>query len=340
MSRSISLASTGCWLLFAGLAQGQSLVNQYCVGCHNEKSKTGNLSLDKLDVARPGDAPEVWEKVVRKLRAGMMPPAGMPRPDRATFDTFTTKLETELNRAAAAKPNPGTTGLHRLNRAEYANAIRDLLALDVDAATLLPADDSSEGFDNIAAALAVSPALVERAVSTAQKISRMAVGNLLTSPATVTYRASGEGPSTAHLDMPLGTQGGILARHFFPLDAEYSIKVRARSGGIGVGGAGAPGEQLELVLNGERVKLVNGTSLDAKISVKAGPQSIGAAFVRKGPPGADDVWQVFAASSAVSSIVITGPVSISTTDASILNSRSACSRIAAFSRTNFSCDSA
>ena len=126
--------------------------------------------------------------MVRKVRAGMMPPSGAPRPDRAQLDAFAAKLETELDRAAALKPNPGNPGLHRLNRTEYANAIRDLLALDVDAATLLPADDSSEGFDNIADALAVSPALLERYAAAAAKISRLAVGDPLITPSTATYR--------------------------------------------------------------------------------------------------------------------------------------------------------
>jgi hypothetical protein len=287
----------------------QALLNQYCVGCHNEKLKTAGLMLDKLDLSHPGQDPQAWEKVVRKVRAGMMPPAGMPRPDRGTFDTWTAKLEAGLDRAAAAKPNPGSTGLHRLNRTEYTNAIRDLLAIEVDGSTVLPADDSSEGFDNIADALAVSPALIERYVGAAGKISRLAVGNMLISPATVTYRAPADLSQTEHVDgLPLGTRGGLLVRHTFPLDAEYAIKVRARSAGIGVGGPGAGGEELEVVLNGERVKLATGGTVDAKIPVKAGPQDIGAAYVRKAPPGADDIWQVFAGNSSVSSIAITGPL--------------------------------
>jgi hypothetical protein len=233
----------------------------------------------------------------------------MPRPDRATLDAWTAKLETGLDRAAASQPNPGSTGLHRLNRTEYTNAIRDLLALDVDEATVLPADDSSEGFDNIADALAVSPALIERYVAAAGKISRLAVGNMLITPSTVTYRVPADLAQTEHVEgLPLGTRGGMLVRHTFPLDAEYSFKVRARSAGIGVGGAGASGEELELVLNGERVKLVTGGTVDAKIPVKAGPQDIGAAYVRKAPPGADDIWQTFAGNSSVSSIAITGPL--------------------------------
>ncbi len=304
MIRAILLVS-----MLAGFASGQSLVNQYCTGCHSEKLKTGNLVLEKLDASQPGNAPEVWEKVVRKVRAGMMPPSGVPRPSRAELDHFAANLEAGLDRAAALKPNPGAASLHRLNRAEYANAIRDLLSLDMDAATLLPADDSSEGFDNIADALAISPALVERYVAAATKISRLAVGDPLTTPSTATYRAPADTPASKHVDgLPLGTQGGMLVQHYFPLDGEYTIKVRSRSGGIGVGGAGASGERLEVVLNGERLQLVNGTSADLKVSVKAGPQMIGAAFVRKSPPGADDMWQTYAGASAVSSLAITGPL--------------------------------
>jgi cytochrome c551/c552 len=318
MNRAIPIAGVLLIAVIAGNQQiarpqdpapDRALLNQYCVGCHNEKTKTAGLMLDNLDLSHPGQDPEAWEKVVRKLRAGMMPPAGMPRPDRATLDTWTAKLETELDRAAEAKPNPGSTGLHRLNRTEYTNAIRDLLAIDVDGSTVLPADDSSEGFDNIADALAVSPALIERYVAAAGKISRLAVGNLLITPSTVTYRAPADLSQSEHVEgLPLGTRGGMLIRHTFPLDAEYAIKVRARSAGIGVGGVGPSGEELELVLNGERVKLSTNGTVDARIPVKAGPQDIGAAYVRKSPPGADDIWQVFAGNSSVSSIAITGPL--------------------------------
>jgi cytochrome c551/c552 len=286
----------------------QAVLNQYCITCHNEKTKTAGLMLDKLDYAHPGPNAEIWEKVVRKVRAGMMPPGGAPRPDRATMDAFAAKLERELDRAAAASPNPGFTGLHRLNRTEYAYAIRDLLALDIDASTLLPADDSSEGFDNIADALGVSPALVERYTSAASKVSRWAVGNMLTSNFTVTYRAPGDLKQTEHIDgLPLGTRGGILVHYNFPLDAEYDFKIRARGGGIGVGGVGVKGEELELTLNGERVKIAAGTSLEARVKVKAGPQTVGAAYIRQSPPGADDLWHVYASSSIVSNVMISGP---------------------------------
>ena len=146
----------------------EALLHQYCTGCHNEKLKTGGLVLEKLDPAHPEGSPEIWEKVVRKVRAGMMPPSGARRPDRASLDSFAATIATGLDRAAAARPSPGTTGLHRLNRTEYANAIRDLLSLEIDISSLLPADDSSEGFDNIAEALSVSPALLERYVYAAE----------------------------------------------------------------------------------------------------------------------------------------------------------------------------
>ena len=287
----------------------QALLNRYCLTCHNEKTRTAGLALDTLDFVHPGKNAETWEKAVRKVRAGMMPPGGAPRPDPATLDAFAAKLEVELDRAAVANPNPGFAGLHRLNRTEYANAIRDLLALEIDAATLLPADDSSEGFDNIADALSVSPALVERYAAAATKVSRMAVGNLLTSAFTTTYRVPGDLSQTGHIDgLPLGTRGGILVQHNFPLDAEYDFKVRGRSGGIGVGGTGQSGEEFELIVNGERVKVATGTLVDVRMKVKAGPQSVGAAYLKRSPPGADDVWQIYAASSVVSNLAITGPL--------------------------------
>jgi hypothetical protein len=290
-------------------AQDRALLDKYCVGCHNQKAKTAGLMLDTLDFSHPGDHAEIWEKVVRKIRAGMMAPSGMPRPDRASLDAFAGKLEEGLDRAAAGKPHPGAPGLHRLNRTEYANAMRDLLDLDVDVTTLLPADDSSEGFDNIADALAISPALVERYAAAAAKISRLAVGDILASPSTATYRVPSDLSQADHIEgLPLGTRGGLLVHHNFPLDAEYSIKVRARSAGIGVGGVGPAGEELEVIVNGERAVLTTTGAADLRIPVRAGPQTIGAAYVRQSPPGADDIWQTYAGNSSVQSIAITGPL--------------------------------
>ncbi|HEV3333676.1 MAG TPA: DUF1587 domain-containing protein, partial [Bryobacteraceae bacterium] len=204
--------------------QPQAVLHQYCITCHNQKLKTGGLVLDTLDLGLIGANAETWEKVVRKVRAGMMPPAGALRPGRKALDAFAASVEDALDRAAAANPNPGRTPLHRMNRGEYANAIRDLLAVDVDAATLLPADDSSNGFDNIADVLGVSPALLERYVSAAAKISRLAVGDPETAPLDVTYTVKGDLTQTVTLDgLPLGTRGGTAIRHNFPLDGEYLI---------------------------------------------------------------------------------------------------------------------
>src|SRR5215469_3508544 len=275
-------------------AQDRALLDQYCVTCHNEKLKTGGLALDKLSLEHPADNAETWEKVIRKLRAGMMPPAGARRPDRAALDAFTHKLEADLDRAAAPNPNPGTVGVHRINRSEYANAIRDLLDLEIDAATLLPSDDSSEGFDNIADALGVSPALLERYVSAATKISRVAVGDPAISPSTATYRAPGDLTQSEHLEgLPLGTRGGILIHHTFPLDAEYTFRIRSRVGGLG-NIRQARDEDLEITLNGARVKLIKlESSIEFKLPVKAGPQTLGVAIVKNTDPGDDDLWQVY-----------------------------------------------
>ena len=288
----------------------QMLVDTYCVSCHNARTLSGNLSLAGLDVANPADHPETFEKVIRKVRAGLMPPAGMPRPERATLDGFAASLETKLDRAAALKPNPGSHLLHRMNRTEYANTIRDLLHLDVDATTLLPADDSSEGFDNIADALRVSPALVERYTSAAVKVSRLAVGNLLLTASTATYRVPADLAQSSHLDgLPLGTRGGTLIEHTFPLDAEYSFRIRVRGAAIGLAAANLSGEEIELSLDGQRIKLVPATAtIDLKLPITAGPHAIGVTFVRKPPAGADDVWEIFATNSGVQSVAITGPL--------------------------------
>src|SRR5205085_3775444 len=235
---------------------------------------------------------ELWEKVIRKLRAGLMPPTGAPRPDRAVLDDLRGTLEASSDRAALAKPNPGVTALHRLNRTEYANAVRDLTAVDVDITTILPADDSSEGLDNIADVLGTSPALIERYVGAAAKISRLAIGDTDISPLSTTYKVRGDLSQDKHIDgLPAGTRGGLVIRHNFPVDGEYLFKFSLLKVNFGpqYGGA-AKGEQLEMSLNGERVTLLDlkATSyyyirggggggqvpLEIKLPVKAGPQTI------------------------------------------------------------------
>ncbi len=209
MARRITIA---CWLLAAGsalLAQ-PALVDKYCVTCHNQRAKIAELALDKADVANPSVSAETWEKVIGKLRSNAMPPPGLPRPDKTTRDAFVKYLETSLDRAAAAKPNPGRTVLHRLNRAEYANAIRDLLGVEFDAASLLPADDSGFGFDNIADVLSVSPMLTERYLAAARKISRLAVGDPTIQPATEVFSVSKllKQDDRVSEDLPFGSRAG------------------------------------------------------------------------------------------------------------------------------------
>ena len=211
----------------ASSAQHQALVSQYCVTCHNERLKTGGLVLDAAAVATPSGDVETWEKVTRKLRAGLMPPPGSPRPAAANLDAFTGWLEGELDRAAARSPNPGRPMLHRLNRSEYANAIRDLLQLDVDAALLLPPDDSAFGFDNVSDVLGVSPSLQERYLTAASTISALAVGDTRMRPGGETYRVAQDLSQDQHIDgLPLGTLGGTRVRHIFPVDGEYDIQTK------------------------------------------------------------------------------------------------------------------
>jgi mono/diheme cytochrome c family protein len=318
--------------------QQQALLNQYCITCHNQKLKTGGLELDKLDLAHAGANAETWEKVVRKLRAGMMPPAGARRPDREALDALAAAVESALDRAASANPNPGRAPLHRMNRLEYANAIRDLLAVQVDPATLLPADDSSNGFDNIADVLGVSPALLERYVSAAAKISRLAIGDPQTAPLDTTYTVKGDLTQTVTLEgLPPGTRGGTLIRHNFPLDGEYLIKLSLSKLSFGqVFGEGAEGQELEVTLNGRRVKLYKldpvpmffmrevpghpapleplsdpseervkmspDIHLEFRLKVKAGPQTLEVAFLQKSYAASEDLVHRPAASTFDSNI--------------------------------------
>ena len=303
-----ALALSACLPVTAQLpaSSDQHFVAQYCQVCHNDRLRTGGLSLQQMDPAQAGRSPETWEKVVRKLRAGMMPPAGMPRPERAVIDTFVSHVESALDRYAALHPNAGTVGLHRLNRAEYANAIRDLLALKIDVSTLLPSDDSSEGFDNIADALEVSPALLESYVGAATKISRLAVGDPSITPSTNTWRAPSDLSQTKHIEgLPIGTRGGILVDYTFPLDAEYSFRIRTRSSGFGVGSGALP-IPIEITLDGARID-PGKSAIDFRLKVTAGPHTIGVAMPAYDPAGADDVYAVYPDNAAITSVVITGP---------------------------------
>ena len=208
----------------------RALLDRYCVVCHNERRRTGGLALDTLDVSRVGEAPDVWERVVLKLRGGMMPPAGRPRPGPAEYEGFRSWLEAELDRVAASRREPGRVPTHRLNRAEYANAVRDLLALEIDGTELLPADDVGHGFDNLAGTLALSPALMERYLSAARRISRLAVGDPTIGPGftSKTYVVPINMAQNDRMseDLPFGSRAGLAVRHRFPLDGEYVLTVR------------------------------------------------------------------------------------------------------------------
>ena len=267
-------------------------LDEYCFDCHNKNTRTAGLALDTLDVTHMATHAETWEKVVRKLRAGMMPPAGYPRPDAAEYEGLIRSMEAELDRTAV--PRLPAPGLHRLNRAEYTNAIRDVLGLEVDASKFLPSDDSTHGFDNQAGTLTGSPALVEAYRSAAGKISRMAVGDV-TAATQAIYRVPEDTSQDDHIDgLPFGTRGGLVVEHQFPADGEYVIKVwPVNKGNMDNNNAFGEirGEQLEVLLDSDRIKLfdwdrevgrgapVHQGTADFRFAVKAGQHQIGVTFL-------------------------------------------------------------
>ena len=308
-------AWTGLACMQAAAPTPRALLDQYCVTCHNQKLKTAGLLLDKADPTNVSLDPETWEKVVRKVRAGAMPPQGMPRPDQAARERFAVSLETSLDHAAAAKPNPGRTPVHRLNRAEYANAIHDLLTIDVDVTGLLPADDESYGFDNIAETLRMSPVLLERYLSAARKISRLAVGDTNIIPSYDTYRVRPDLGQDEHIEgLPLGTRGGILIDHNFALDGQYDFKTKlalntsAKVRGLDypndfvitvdgaivhratIGGKADEDASDDNSSDGENAILAR---LEAKVPIKAGPHTVGVAFIRKTSAQPDGVMEPY-----------------------------------------------
>ena len=267
-----------------------AFVTTYCVGCHDERVKAGNLVFDGTDTARVGESSEMWEKVIRKLRAGLMPPVGRLRPDETVYNGFREWLEGELDHAAAERLDPGRTEtFHRLNRMEYGNAVRDLLDLEVDVTSLLPADDSSYGFDNMAGVLRISPALVERYLDAAKKVSRMAVGSVLSTVDRSIYRAA---PDAQQFDrgegLPFGTRGGMLVQHLFSQDGEYEIVAE-------VDGTTAEENQIEIAIEGEQMMLIpvapesplarsyssQPKTVSVRVPVAAGPHSVSVTFYKQ-----------------------------------------------------------
>ncbi|MEE2839711.1 MAG: DUF1592 domain-containing protein [Acidobacteriota bacterium] len=314
----------------------RAVLDRYCVVCHNQQIGTAGLALDTMNVEQISEGAAVWEKVLRKLQGRAMPPAGMPRPDEATYDSLATYLEQELD---SAESNPGRPVLHRLNRAEYTNAIRDLLALEIDGASLLPADDSGYGFDNIGDVLSVSPMLLERYMSAARKISRLAIGDHTGHPDSETHvvpRFLGQQDRTSN-ELPFGSRGGLAVRHFFPLDGDYLFKVRLKTSYdgsriLGLLDIHSEPHQLDIHLDRQRVGhfTVGGTDrvplgyrtspfgeaaldahLEVRLPVAAGPHLVGVSFLKETWAREQMIQPTFASTESeepgVGSVTISGP---------------------------------
>jgi mono/diheme cytochrome c family protein len=309
----------------------KALVDQYCVVCHNDRARTGGLSLQHADFVDVPKGAETWEKVIRKLGVGAMPPQGMPRPSASALQGLASYLETSIDRAAAAHPNPGRVSMHRLNRAEYANAIHDLLDLNVNATDLLPPDDEAAGFDNMADVLRMSPSLMERYLSASWNISRRAVGDMAIAPSTTVYRVRPDLSQDQHIaGLPLGTRGGIVENHTFPLNASYIVKVRMWRNTFDLMRGMEDAHQIEISIDGKPVKTVTvggrtdfikmaanpgafGTDLDQKLTVKlpltAGVHTVAAYTLLRSHAEKDNLIKPFLRTT-VDGLDITGDPSV------------------------------
>jgi cytochrome c553 len=297
----------------------RDVLDRYCVSCHSDRLKTSGLSLEKLDVARPESSPAIWENVARKLQARSMPPQTARRPDEATYRALEAAIESRLDAAAAVHPNPGAPILHRLNRSEYANAIRDLLALDVDVASLLPPDDAAYGFDNVSDVLGVSPSLQERYLSAAAKISAIAVGDPDITAGSDTFRIRQDLSQDQHVEgLPLGTIGGTSVRYTFPLDGDYVFQVKLYRTNLNIMRGLEYAHEVEFAVDGRRVyaATIGGPDdlaalfdrptdtsdlVDARLRVRvpvtAGPHAVSVAFVEDPPVQEPNRLQPFLRSS-------------------------------------------
>ena len=310
----------------------RALLDSYCVACHNQKSRTAGLALDSLDLANVSGHTEVWEEVVRKLRGGLMPPAGVRRPPQADVDAFVGSLERALDQASRDNPNPGRIALHRLNRAEYASAIEDLLGVRVDAAALLPKDDEADGFDNVASVLTVSPTFLEQYISAARVVTNLALGNRAQKAVSMTYRPPRGTDQTQRVEgLPLGTRGGLLIEHLFPADGEYKINIGGLAGAGYVRGM-EYAHTLVVTLDGARVfqgriggeedlkaidqqqaaavAAINGRFQNIPLTVTAGPHKLGVTFVARTLAESDDVLGSFRPGAIEDRIVRVGSVEI------------------------------
>src|SRR4029453_4750988 len=284
-------------------ASARALFDTYCVPCHNQRTKVAGLMLDIADVNDPARNAELLEKAVRKLRGGLMPPPGARRPDQASVDAVVGALEGALDQAAAARPNPGRVALHRLNRAEYANAIEDLLGIRIDSAALLPKDDEADGFDNVASVLTVSPSFLDQYISAARVVTARAMGNAAARPGSATYRPAPGADQAVRIDgLPLGTRGGLIVEHPFPADGDYKLNINGLATAgyvrgmeyrhtliVTVDGA----KVFEGQLGGEEdiraidqqqapaVAAINGRFQNIPLKLTAGPHKVGVTFVAR-----------------------------------------------------------
>jgi mono/diheme cytochrome c family protein len=301
-----------------GPTQGSAhgvLINQYCVTCHNQRAKTGGLALDTLSLSNIPAGAETWEKVIRKVRGGQMPPAGMPRPPQAGLDALVAHLETSIDKAAFASPMLRPSSIHRLNRSEYGNAIRDLFALNVDVSALLPPDEEAYGFDNNATVLNISTSLMERYLSAAWKISSLAVASPTITPSLETFRVRGDLSQHDHVPgLPMGTRGGIAINHYFPVDGEYVISPRLYRETVNIVRGLELEHDLEVTLDGQRIVLARfggpkdeqanylqpslaGDEMEKRfqkrLKITAGPHTVGVAFLKKSSATTVELLQPF-----------------------------------------------
>ncbi len=320
-------------------AAQSELVATYCASCHSDRAKAGGLSLAGFDAMRATERADVVEKMIRKLRAGMMPPAGAKRPDVATIEALTAGLERRMDEFAAVHPNPGSRPSQRLNRAEYARAVKDLVGLDVDVTAFLPADTISHGFDNVADAQRLSPTLLEGYLRAASQISRLAVGDRSATATSATFKTARTASQHRHVaGTPLGTRGGLAVTHIFPADGDYTFRMMLHAGPTGqLFGGPYTGEQLDVSIDGARVALLDinprmdeadpkGMNLfTTPVHVTAGPHRVAAAFVNRFDGPVDDlvmpiehtladtnIGEVFGVTALVHlrDLAITGPHSV------------------------------
>src|SRR5688572_9645413 len=296
-------------------APSRALIDTYCVACHNQRVKTAGIAFDNADLRDISKDADLWEKALRKLRGGMMPPPGARRPDAASVDTFTATLERQLDAAAARNPNPGRIALHRLNRAEYANAIEDLLGIRIDSSALLPKDDEADGFDNVASVLTVSPSFLDQYISAARVVTARAMGNPAARPGSTTYRpARGTDQAVRVEGLPLGTRGGLLVEHLFPADGDYKLNIPnmaiagyvrgmeyAHTLIVTIDGVKAfqntiGGEEDIRAIDQQQapaVAAINSRFMDIPVKVTAGPHKVAATFIARTYAESDDVLHQF-----------------------------------------------